>query len=451
MMPASFDSFGRIDRRERQAVSADQAMRELRGNATPPSGLLAFGNGRSYGDSCHNDGGSLVPMRPRKAVRAFDPETGVIDAEAGITLEEIVAHVAPSGHFLPVTPGTRYVTLGGAIANDVHGKNHHRRGTFGCHVESFQLLRSDGALHHCSPSENAELFAATIGGLGLTGLILSARLKLMKVGSLDILEKITRFADLDNYFDLAAAADEENEYAVAWVDQLGSGRSAGRGVLIAGNHAENGNFRTKARRTPVGVPFELPFSVLNRFSLSLFNSAYFHGKSRNSAAHLSDYGTFFYPLDGVANWNRLYGPAGLYQHQCVVPFDAARSVIPAMLAASRKAGQSSFLTVLKRFGTVRSPGLMSFPRPGYTLTMDFPNRGAQTLALLDTLDAMTIEAGGRVNPYKDHRMTAEVFRAGFPEWTQLERLRDPSFCSDFWRRAALSKPEPTLALAGEAR
>src|SRR5690606_6842865 len=158
MKQASFDSFGRIDRRERQAVPADQAMRDLRGHATSPCGLLAFGNGRSYGDSCHNDAGNLVPMRARKAVRAFDPETGVIDAEAGITLEEIVAHVAPSGYFLPVTPGTRFVTLGGAIANDVHGKNHHRRGTFGCHVESFELLRSDGALHHCGPSENSELF-----------------------------------------------------------------------------------------------------------------------------------------------------------------------------------------------------------------------------------------------------------------------------------------------------
>ena len=450
-MRASFDSFGRVDRHERQAISADQAMRDLRRHATRPSGLLAFGNGRSYGDSCHNDGGSLVPMRPRKVVHMFDPATGVIEAEAGITLEEVVAHVAASGYFLPVTPGTRFVTLGGAIANDVHGKNHHQRGTFGCHVESFELLRSDGVLHHCSASENAELFAATIGGLGLTGLILSARLRLMKVGSLDVQEQITQFSDLDNYFDLAADADEENEYAVAWVDQLGSGRSAGRGVLITGNHAENGNFRAGTRKAQIGVPFELPFSVLNRFSLSLFNSAYFHGKGRKSAAHLCDYGTFFYPLDGLANWNKLYGPSGLYQHQCVIPFDAAGSVIPAMLAASRKAGQSSFLTVLKRFGAARSPGLMSFPRPGYTLTMDFPNRGAQTLALLDTLDAMASEAGGRVNPYKDHRMTAAVFQAGFPEWPQLERLRDPSFCSDFWRRAVLSKPESTLAAAGEAR
>lgn len=419
-------------------MPAELAMRDLlRGSATLPS-LLAFGNGRSYGDSCHNDAGSLVQMRPRKAICLFDPETGVIDAEAGTSLEEIVTHAAPFGYFLPVTPGTRFVTLGGAIANDVHGKNHHLRGTFGCHVESFELLRSDGVRYHCTPEENRELFAATIGGLGLTGLILSARLKLMRVGSLDIQERITRFANLDGYFDLAEAADAENEYAVAWVDQLASGSAAGRGVLITGNHADNGNFRSGTKRARLGVPFDLPFSALNRLSLTLFNSAYFRAKSRHRGTHLTDYGAFFYPLDGVKDWNKLYGPAGLYQHQSVIPFEAARSVIPDMLTASRTAGHASFLTVLKRFGAVRSPGLLSFPRPGYTLTMDFPNRGPRTLALLETLDRMTVEAGGRMNPYKDQRMSAAAFRAGFSEWPQLEGLRDQNFCSDFWRRTALS-------------
>ena len=380
-------------------------------------------------------------MRARNAIIGFDPETGIFEAEAGISLDEIIAHAAPSGHFLPVTPGTRFVTLGGAIANDVHGKNHHLRGTFGGHVESFELLRSDGVVRRCSATENADLFAATIGGLGLTGLITSARLKLMQVGSLNICERITAFSDIDHYFDLAAAADADNEYAVAWIDQLATGRSAGRGLLITGNHADNGNRTVATRPARFSVPFELPVSMLNRASLTLFNFAYFNGKGRNSAPHLSDYTSFFYPLDGVGHWNRLYGPAGLYQHQSVIPFDAAARTIPAMLAASREAGQSSFLTVLKRFGDAASPGLMSFPRPGYTLTMDFPNRGMSTLSLLDRLDTMTVEAGGRVNPYKDQRMSAAVFKTCFPDWRTLESLRDPGFCSDFWRRTALSHPD----------
>jgi FAD/FMN-containing dehydrogenase len=449
MSQPSFESFGRISRHERRAIAVEQATLALREGTDVKSELLAFGNGRSYGDSCHNDAGAIVPMRERSAIRHFDPETGVIDAEAGILLDELIAHIAPHGYFPPVTPGTRFITLGGAIANDVHGKNHHRRGTFGCHVESFELLRSDGVARRCSAHENSELFAATIGGLGLTGLILSARLKLMKIGSLDIEQTITPFASLDDYFDLAAAADENNEYAVAWVDQLASGRSAGRGILITGNHADNGNFRAETRAVRLRVPFDLPFSALNRVSLSLFNRTYFHVNKRKTAPHFSNYGNFFYPLDGVGHWNRLYGPKGLYQHQSVIPSDVARSIVPAMLGASRDAGLASFLTVLKRFGEVRSPGILSFPRPGYTLTMDFPNQGAKTLALLDQLDRITIEAGGRVNPYKDHRMSAAVFKAAFPEWPKLEELRDQSFCSDFWRRTALSEPDLTPAAITE--
>lgn len=437
-MRAAFDSFGRLDRRERQSLAFDLALSGLRRSSRELPSLLAYGNGRSYGDSCHNDAGALVGMRAQRSILAFDPTTGVIEAEAGVSLAEIIAHAAPFGYFLPVTPGTRFVTLGGAIANDVHGKNHHVRGTFGRHVESFELLRSDGVVHHCSAQDNAGLFSATIGGMGLTGLMLSAKLCLMPVGSLDIEERINAFANLDGYFDLAEAADAENEYAVAWVDQLAAGASAGRGVLITGNHATNGNFQTDDRAARLSVPFDLPFSALNGLSLRLFNGAYFHAKKRKDAPHRSGYGAFFYPLDGIGDWNRLYGPAGLYQHQSVIPFDVARIVIPAMLEESRKAGHASFLTVLKRFGAVPSPGLLSFPRPGYTLTMDFPNRGEATSALLETLDRMTAEAGGRVNPYKDGRMSAATFQAGFPEWEALESMRDPAFCSDFWRRTALA-------------
>lgn len=442
-MAANLDSFGRIDRHPRQALAFERAIASL--GAGGPS-LLAFGNGKSYGDTCHNDAGALVPMRSRSAILGFDAGRGILTAEAGTSLEEIIAHAAPHGYFLPVTPGTRFVTLGGAIANDVHGKNHHVRGTFGCHVTGFELLRSDGKRYLCSPTENSELFAATIGGMGLTGIILSASVKLMRIGSLDVEEEITPFANLDEYFGLAEAADAANEYAVAWVDQL-SGTN--RGVLLTGNHADNGNFHVAGSATRLSVPFEMPFSMLNGLSLKAFNFAYFHAKARKSGKTLSGYGSFFYPLDAVGNWNRLYGPKGLYQHQSIIPFASARKIIPQMLDASRKAGQASFLTVLKRFGAVASPGIFSFPRPGYTLTMDFSNRGASTLKLLETLDALTVEAGGRVNPYKDQRMSVATFAAGFPEWSQLERYRDPRFSSDFWRRTALSLSAHAPALAAE--
>lgn len=437
-MEWSFDSFGRIARHDRSSIALENAKAMFGGAALDGVSLLAFGNGRSYGDSCHNDAGLLVPMRPHNRILGFDEESGILEAQAGALLSEIIETAAPHGYFLPVTPGTRFVTLGGAIANDVHGKNHHLRGTFGCHVESLKLLRSDGMIHHCSNAENAQLFAATVGGMGLTGLILSARIRLMRVGSLDIEEQITPFGNLSEYFAIAEAADRVNEYAVAWVDQLASGRSEGRGVLITGNHASNGNRDAQGSETRLAVPFDLPFSLLNRPSLTIFNSLYFRAKSRKKEPHLTGFGSFFYPLDGVRHWNRLYGPRGLYQHQSVVPLEAAPHVVPAMLAASRDAGQASFLTVLKRFGDMRSPGLLSFPQPGYTLTMDFPNRGQRTLDLLALLDRMTVEAGGRVNPYKDQRMSAATFKAGFAQWQQFEQWRDERFCSDFWRRTALA-------------
>ncbi|RCS25401.1 FAD-binding oxidoreductase [Phyllobacterium salinisoli] len=432
------ESFGRIERKPRRAVSFAGAERSLQDGSAAPGSLLGFGNGRSYGDSCHNDRGALVEMRPKDRILGFDAASGIIEAEAGVLLAEIIAFAAPHGYFLPVTPGTRFVTLGGAIANDVHGKNHHRRGTFGCHVVSFELLRSDGTTVSCAPLNNEPLFAATIGGMGLTGLISTARIRLMRVASLDVEERITRFADLDQFFELAEKADEANEYAVAWIDQIARGARAGRGLLLTGNHAGNGNFTVNPRPTRLRVPFELPFSALNRPSLTLFNAAYLNLKGRGAEPHLTGYERFFYPLDGMRDWNRLYGPAGLYQHQSVIPYAQAPDTIPAMLEATRKAGEVSFLTVLKRFGTIGSPGLLSFPQPGYTLTLDFPNRGAGTLALLSELDRLTIAAGGRVNPYKDQRMSPATFAASFPHWKKLEEHRDPAFSSNFWQRTAMA-------------
>ena len=449
-MTPRYESFGRVIAPAPGGITSDTAIERLRSRKASPDSLLAYGNGRSYGDVCINPLGEAVDMRAMSRILSFDAETGLVEVEAGVLLSDLIAHVAGHGFFPAVVPGTQFVTIGGAIANDVHGKNHHRRGTFGCHVESLSLLRSDGVVRECSRGRNAEFFAATIGGMGLTGLILSARLRLMKVPSLSVAERVTPFENLDAYFDLAERADAENEYAVAWIDQLATGRSAGRGLLLTGNHAESTPSVQMGKTARLRVPFAPPVTVLNRPFLKIFNAAYRWSKIRKQGVQVSTYQSFFFPLDGVQDWNLLYGPHGLHQHQSVIPFSAAREAVPALLSATHRAGQGSFLTVLKRFGDVRSPGLMSFPRPGYTLTLDFPHRGESTLALLAELDRITVGAGGAVNPYKDARMSADTFAASFPDFGRLEALRDPAFSSGFWQRTAGRLPNNGISVAQAA-
>ncbi len=431
-----YSSFGLPKSGPETALAPDEAIALLkRGDATPDS-LLGFGNGRSYGDSCHNRSGHLIDMRAMGGVIAFDEQDGVIEAEAGLMLSDLIAHVLPLGFFPPVTPGTRFITLGGAIANDVHGKNHHRRGTFGCHVEALKLLRSDGKVRCCSRDKNAKLFHATIGGMGLTGLILSATIRLMKVPGADVTERVTPFTSLEEYFAMAAEADFSNEYAVAWIDQLATGRSEGRGLLLTANHMGAG-YEGRQKSSRLAVPFQPPLNILNRPFLKAFNTAYYYKRAMGgSAPRHSSWQGYFYPLDGITNWNRLYGPHGLCQHQSIIPEVMARDAVPELLRTARADGHSSFLTVLKRFGDVASPGLLSFPRKGYTLTLDFANRGEATMKLLEKLDRITVEAGGAVNAYKDARMSAETFDASYPNWRELETMRDPAFSSDFWKRTA---------------
>lgn len=442
MSDATYPSWGRLGHAHRAAV----ALADLGTLADGADGsLLAYGNGRSYGDTCHNDVGTLIDSRDRARIHDFDPVEGTLTADAGVLLSAITRHVAPAGWFLPVTPGTQFVTLGGAIANDIHGKNHHRRGTFGNWVESFELERSDRGLLTCSAESEPRLFAATIAGMGLTGLIRQATIRLLKVPSLSIDETTTRFDSLDDYFDLAEAADLRHEYAVAWIDSLVTGASLGRGHLIAGDHAAEGDRSGVAARPLATIPLTPPFSPLRGLGLSAFNEAYFRRSPKGSRERVVRFDSFFYPLDRIGGWNRLYGPRGLHQHQSVVPLAAGPEAVRALIMCAQQAGQGSFLTVLKRFGAVASPGLTSFPREGYTLTLDFPHRGERTLNLLADLDAIAIEAGGAVNPYKDARMSPQTFAAGFPRWAELEALRDPAFCSDFWRRTALRLAPSSIA------
>ncbi|MBI2306727.1 MAG: FAD-binding oxidoreductase [Rhodocyclales bacterium] len=388
--------------------------------------LLPYGNGRSYGDSCLNPGGTLLAMRGLDRFIAFDAGSGVLACEAGVLLADILAVFVPRGWFLPVTPGTRYVTVGGAIANDVHGKNHHAAGGFGAQVRSFELLRSDGSRRRCSPTDNADWFAATVGGLGLTGVITQAELQLRRIGGNAIAVHNRRFTGLDEFFAANAEAEHAHEYAVAWIDCLAK---TPRGVLMGGNHVDA---ELPAPRGERNVPLTPPFSCINGLSLRAFNAAYY-GKPWPTAQTVH-YQPYFYPLDAIGHWNRIYGPRGFYQYQSVVPPAAAREATGEMLAAIAASGQGSFLAVLKNFGARPSPGLLSFPMPGTTLALDFPNHGAATLALFERLDAIVRAAGGRLYPAKDARMPAAMFRAGYPRLAEFTSYVDPKFSSGFWRR-----------------
>ena len=397
--------------------------------------FLPYGNGRSYGDSCLNADGVLLDCRGLDRYIAFDRDQGVLRCEAGVMFADILELIVPQGWFLPVTPGTRFVTVGGAIANDVHGKNHHRAGTFGRHVRAFELQRSDSSRLLCTPEQNSDWFQATVGGLGLTGLITWAEFVLKPIHGPCIDEEVIRFRSLDEFFELSVESDERFEYTVAWIDCLASGKSLGRGLFIRGNHSESAVSRCASRPARSMVfPVDPPFSLLNSLTLRAFNALYYRKQRADRTQHLTHYEPFFYPLDAVREWNRIYGSKGFFQYQCVVPDDRGGEAMAELLGRIAASGTGSFLAVLKAFGDLPSPGLLSFPRKGLTLALDFPNKGDKTHQLMDQLDEVTGSAGGAVYPAKDARMNAADFQRYFPQWRELEPFIDLRFSSSFWRR-----------------
>lgn len=400
------------------------------------SSFLPFGLGRSYGDVCLNDGGSLLLTRGLDRFIAFDSEHGLLRCEAGVSLGEILEFATPRGWFLPVSPGTKYVTVGGAVANDVHGKNHHRAGTFGGYVRSLTLRRSDGSLTVCSPSQNAALFSATVGGLGLTGLIVELELALKRVPSPAIRMDSIKFHGLAEFEALSRDSDREFEYTVAWLDCVSTDRNFARGIFMRGNHAPAGTTISEPWTRGLGltVPTYLPEFVLNRCSVSAFNFLYYHKQFRPVTAAVVHHDPFFYPLDAVQGWNRIYGRRGLLQFQCVVPRNAGREAVKEILQRVVREGSGSFLAVLKEFGDLSSPGMLSFPRSGTTLCLDFPMRGERTLRFFRELDNVVHSVGGALYPAKDATMAGEHFRSYFPRWKEFSQYIDPRYSSSFWRR-----------------
>jgi len=398
--------------------------------------LLAIGLRRSYGDSGLNPDGAVIDMVGLDRVIAFDPETRLLRAEAGISFDALLRFLVPSGFFLPVTPGTRFVTLGGAVANDVHGKNHHRAGTLGRWVRRLGLVRSDGSTIELGADDQTGLFAATIGGLGLTGIIAWVEIEVVPIASAMMEVETIAFGGLDEFFQLAAESDDAVDYTVSWVDCLATGGALGRGIFSRARHAETGPLVAGESRFCPSLPIDLPGFVLNRWTMRTFNEVYYRVGRLKAGQATVPYEPFFYPLDALGGWNRMYGRRGLYQYQSAVPPDVARDATKAMLEAVSAAGDGSFLAVLKTFGDTPSPGMLSFPRPGTTLTLDFANRGAATLKLMERLDAIVREAGGRLYPAKDGRIPAEMFLAGYPRWQEFAHHVDPGFSSHFWRRIA---------------
>jgi FAD/FMN-containing dehydrogenase len=399
----------------------------------PGQKMLAVGMGRSYGDVCLLQNGTLLRTPHLDRLISFDGQTGLLRCEAGVTLAEILDFAVPRGWFLPVSPGTKYVTAGGAIANDIHGKNHHVAGTFGCHITCFELVRSDGTQLLCSPTQNADWYAATIGGMGLTGMITWAELQMRPIVSRRIRLQSTKFVGLDEFVALSRAS-AHSEYTVAWIDCVAQGRNFARGIFLQGEHDETQGPLTPLVKPKVAMPFDLPAFALSRLTVGAFNTLYYHKQMSKEKTGLVDYEPFFYPLDRILKWNRLYGKQGLLQFQCVLPWESDPMGMIQALKAITGSGLASFLAVIKVFGDVESPGMMSFPMPGITLALDFPIRREVSFSLLDRLADITAEFGGRMYPAKDACMSAAHFQQFYPQWQQFSSYIDPSFSSSFWQR-----------------
>jgi FAD/FMN-containing dehydrogenase len=412
------------------------ALRPLEHNTTSLPGRadslgIAYGMGRSYGDVCLNPGGTLWTTTGLDRFIAWNEDTGILTCEAGLLLRDIHQLMVPRGWMLPVTPGTQLATVGGAIANDVHGKNHHMYGSFGDHVRQLHLLRTTGELLQCGPTHNPDWLAATVGGLGLTGVITQASLQMKRIPSPWLDTETIAFNALDEFFALSDASETGWEHTVAWIDCLSGAQ--GRGIFMRGNMgaAPPRPQPSTRRRT---VPLTPPVSLVNRLSLRPFNTAYYHLHQHLAGPKQVHYESFFYPLDNLLEWNRIYGRKGFYQYQSIIPPEAGRDAVQAMLHAIAVAGEGSFLGVLKTMGERAAPGMLSFSRSGVTLALDFPNRGEPTHRLFARLDAIVREAHGRIYPAKDARMPRSLFEAGYPRLPEFLPFRDPGISSAFSRR-----------------
>lgn len=413
-------------------------------------GIITRGLGRSYGAAAQNAGGTVVVLGADADSRGpdmlLDARTGVLDAAAGVSIDAVLRYSVPRGWFVPVTPGTRHVTLGGAVAADVHGKNHHVDGSFCAHVENLDIMLADGSTETLDPRVDPRRFWATAGGMGLTGVVTRVRLRMTPLESSRMRVETLRTPDLDSAFaELSGGGDDAHRYTVCWIDMLASGSAMGRGVLTRGDHATAAEVGgddplAYAPRQLLAAPPWVPGGLLNRGTIRAFNEGWFRRAPRVPHVGIESIPAFFHPLDGIRGWNRLYGSGGFIQYQFIVPLDRT-DVVRGVISRFSTARAASFLAVLKRMGAAND-GPMSFPMPGWTLSLDVPARIGGLSSLLEECDRLVLDAGGRHYLAKDAHMAPSAVRAGYPrlaEWQEIVREMDPDgvFRSDLSRRLAL--------------
>ncbi|MHB8384079.1 MAG: FAD-binding oxidoreductase [Candidatus Binataceae bacterium] len=411
------------------------------------SSLIARGAGRAYGDAAVNGDNRVVDVTRLGRMLSFDPESATLRAEAGVTLDEIINVFLPRGFFPAVVPGTRHVTLGGSLAADIHGKSHHRDSSFASHVTSFDLMLASGEIRHCSREENADLFWGSVGAMGLTGVIVELELRLRRVESAWLEGEVIRAANLDAALEAFERTDRKYGNSVAWIDCASGKGSLGRSILNVANFASRTELPPPLRQDPFAltpkfrpvVPFDLPNFALGPLSVRAFNGVYYAMHREKAGRARFDYQSFFFPLDSIHDWNRIYGKRGFVQYQCVWPEAESRAGLIETLEAISTSRRGSFLTVLKKFGA--QEGMLSFPMPGYTLALDFPVEDG-LMEFLDRLDAMVLARGGRVYLAKDARMRPETFRTMYPSlqrWQQIKASADPNnrFSSSLARRIGM--------------
>ena len=401
-------------------------------------GAIARGLGRSYGDAAQNGGGTVVRLNGDLDAAVIDDSRAEVTVGAGVSLDELLRVLVPRGYFVPVTPGTRFVTVGGAIASDIHGKNHHVEGSFGNHVRRMSILLADGSVATLSPTDQPELFWATIGGMGLTGIVLEATFGLLPIQSSRCLVDTTRANDLDEVIGLMAESDDRYRYSVAWIDLMATGRHLGRSVLTHGDHAGLDDLPPGTADplhydadVVISAPPVFPISAVNRATIRMFNEMWFRKAPRSRVAELQRIPQYFHPLDMIGSWNRAYGPHGFVQYQILVPF-GEESTLRTVIERLATSGAPSFVTVLKRFGAA-NPAPLSFPAPGWTLALDIPTRTAGLSGLLHELDHVVLDAGGRHYLAKDSHTTPDAIRRGYPRLAEWQAIRDQVDPKGLWQ------------------
>ena len=393
--------------------------------------VLTYGNGRSYGDVCLNQ--TMIETDGINKFINIDKENNLLTCSSNLTLKEILLDIIPKGYFLPVVPGTKNITIGGAIANDIHGKNHHIAGSFGNFIQNIEVNRSDYGVITCSYEEYKSIFTSTIGGLGLTGIILSATIKLKRIESPYIEQISKRFGSISEFLDITSQLEKSHEYCVGWIDLVNTKKF--RGVVIAGNHFQK-SYKAKEKKlkfNSIKFPFTLPFSLISRTTVGVLNNLYFY-INRSKNPKITTINNFFFPLDLLEFWNKAYGKKGFYQYQFVITISNAESFFKKLFTLINTSNELPSLTVLKRFGKIKSKGTISFPREGITLAIDFPNKGKKTLELFDKLDKLVLSYSGALYPAKDTRMPKNVFEKSFPDLDIFKKNLDPLFSSLLWQR-----------------